>query len=116
MPHRARYSAGRATYRYLYNGKFSNISPLPWEGAYHCSELPLVFGTHFIHRGNSTPFEYLVGNYMQDVYFAFINNHTSLPDLGWPVYASNGSAMHFVPKDGVVNDLITASDLEAGCV
>jgi hypothetical protein len=52
---------------------------------------------------------------MQDLYFAFINDHNGLPDLGWPVYASNSSAMHFVPDNGIVSKLITASDLEVGC-
>lgn len=36
---RNRLLAGHPTYRYEYAGNFSNISPLPWFGAYHsCKE------------------------------------------------------------------------------
>lgn len=35
IPRRNRLAAGRTTYRYEYDGNFSNISPLPWMGAYH---------------------------------------------------------------------------------
>lgn len=55
---RARIAAGvEDVYRYLYAGNFSNISPRGWMGAYHGSELPLVFGTHGLWRGNSTELE-----------------------------------------------------------
>ncbi|KPI36837.1 Liver carboxylesterase B-1 [Cyphellophora attinorum] len=53
-----RYEAGLPTYRYEYKGNFSNISPLPWMGAYHASPLPLLFGTTDIasaHPFNVTP-------------------------------------------------------------
>lgn len=76
---------GYTTYRYLYSGNFSNITPLPWIGATHSgkfyflerleilslstspradsngrflAELPLLFGTHYEYRGNSTDFEW----------------------------------------------------------
>ncbi|KAI9690423.1 MAG: hypothetical protein M1822_009386 [Bathelium mastoideum] len=54
-----RYAVGVPTHRYLYAGNFSNVSPRPWEGAYHSSELPLIFGTSGVVRGASTPFELL---------------------------------------------------------
>ncbi|OQD96557.1 hypothetical protein PENSOL_c015G11969 [Penicillium solitum] len=34
------------TWRYLYHGNFSNVSPTAWLGAYHGSEMPIVFGTY----------------------------------------------------------------------
>lgn len=36
--------AGVPTYRYLYSGNFSNVSPLPWMGAFHsCKSIaPIV--------------------------------------------------------------------------
>jgi hypothetical protein len=55
---RARTAAGLTTYRYLFAGNFSNITPRYWLGAMHSSELPLVFGTHFEFNGNSTELEY----------------------------------------------------------
>ena len=33
-----REAAGLTTYRYIYSGNFSNVSPLPWMGAYHSCE------------------------------------------------------------------------------
>ncbi|OTA26318.1 hypothetical protein BTJ68_10564 [Hortaea werneckii EXF-2000] len=60
-----RETAGLTTYRYIYSGNFSNVSPLPWMGAYHSSELPMIFGTHYEYRGNSTPFEWEVAHTMQ---------------------------------------------------
>lgn len=41
-----RYSVGVPTFRYLYDGNFTDIYPAPWQGAFHRSELPLIFGTH----------------------------------------------------------------------
>lgn len=38
---KARYGGGRETFRYLYEGNFTNISPAPWMGAYH--ECSLIF-------------------------------------------------------------------------
>jgi hypothetical protein len=67
-------------YRYLYSGNFSNVTPRYWLGGMHsCScfltaslrgcawqthaneetaDIPLVFGTHYEYRGNSTEFEW----------------------------------------------------------
>lgn len=52
-----RNTGGLSTYRYQYAGNFSNVSPLPWFGAYHSAELPLLFGTHSEYGGPSTSFE-----------------------------------------------------------
>jgi hypothetical protein len=72
--YRLRAAAGIPTYRYLYAGNFSNISPRPWMGAYHQAELPLLFGTHGNHRGPSTKYENLVSEAMQDAWQAFADN------------------------------------------
>ncbi|TDZ30760.1 Acetylcholinesterase [Colletotrichum trifolii] len=47
---------GLETWRYMYSGNFTNIMP-GGPGAHHSAELPLIFGTHDIARGNSTVFE-----------------------------------------------------------
>ncbi|KAK8122704.1 Alpha/Beta hydrolase protein [Apiospora sp. TS-2023a] len=49
---------GHTTYRYLFAGNFSNITPRYWLGAMHSSDLPLIFGTHYQFRGNSTELEW----------------------------------------------------------
>ena len=56
---------GYTTYRYEYAGNFSNITPLPWIGATHSAELPLVMGTHPNYNSNSTPLEWDTSSMMQ---------------------------------------------------
>lgn len=54
---RVRQQTYHVTFRYEYGGNFSNISPEPWMGAYHSSELPMLMGTSGDFRGPSTPLE-----------------------------------------------------------
>ncbi|KAI0968148.1 Alpha/Beta hydrolase protein [Xylaria arbuscula] len=98
---------GYTTYRYEYGGNFSNISPRPWIGASHSSELPLVFGTHFEYRGNSTAFEWAVGDAMQDLWLSFAINPSVDPSSGnitWPKYRGPDSKTlaHLATDDQVV--------------
>jgi carboxylesterase type B len=79
--------ANLTTYRYLYAGNFSNISPLPWFGAYHSSELPMLFGTHYEYRSNSTEYQWETANAMQALWVSFAND----PERG-PVRISPGAA------------------------
>ncbi|KAH6884942.1 Alpha/Beta hydrolase protein [Thelonectria olida] len=80
---RLRSEAGAITYQYLYGGNFTNISPLPWLGAYHTAELPLVFGTYGI-DGKSTEFERRVSEKMQDSYLRFaVDPIDGLKNSGW---------------------------------
>lgn len=112
---RDRYAAGTSTFRYLYGGNFSNISPQWWEGAYHSSELPLIFGTHGIARGASTPFEVQVSEQMQDYWLAFAQDPINgLPKLGWEAYEPTGNGVLIGWKD-VVTQPITESKLEEPC-
>lgn len=37
-PSRMRLQNNIPTYRYIYHGNYTNISPVPWLGAYHGSE------------------------------------------------------------------------------
>ena len=37
---------GLTTYRYEYSGNFSSVTPFWWMGAYHASDIPMVFGTY----------------------------------------------------------------------
>ncbi|KAI0386481.1 para-nitrobenzyl esterase [Hypomontagnella monticulosa] len=88
----ARYrSAYAPTFRYLYKdpapegqSSFPNISPRPWERAYHNSELPLIFGTHSWFRGPSTPLENKVSAAWQELYVAFAEDGPEgIRKLGW---------------------------------
>ena len=110
-----RFAVGVPTYRYLYGGNFSNISPQWWEGAYHSSELPLIFGTSGIARGASTPFEIQVSMQMQDYWLAFAEDpFDGLPKLGWNAYTPEGDAV-LLGYEGVTTQPIKESRLEASC-
>ncbi|KAL3443771.1 Alpha/Beta hydrolase protein [Aspergillus insuetus] len=76
------------TFRYLNNASFPNISPRWWEGAYHTSELPLLFGTYAVYgNASATPLEAATSAKWQDLYVAFARDPViALPALGWPSY------------------------------
>ncbi|RMZ71844.1 para-nitrobenzyl esterase [Pyrenophora seminiperda CCB06] len=110
-----RYAANATTFRYLYTGNFSNISPQPWEGAYHSSDLPMYFGTYGIARGNGTAFERAVSEKTQDYYLAFAKDPVhGLPKIGWKAYEPNGEAV-LIAYDGKVVQGIEESVLEKPC-
>ncbi|KAK4496071.1 hypothetical protein PRZ48_012050 [Zasmidium cellare] len=87
-----RQTADVPTYRYEFKGNFTNISPLPWMGAYHESPLPYLFGQSgnvvgHPRTGASTPFELEFSSYMQDLWQAFIADPNSLEEQwNWPLY------------------------------
>lgn len=51
-------------WRYWYFGNWTNLDPFPWLGAYHSSEIPLVFGTSYL-EGPDSPLEKATSVYMQ---------------------------------------------------
>ncbi|KAH7024812.1 acetylcholinesterase [Microdochium trichocladiopsis] len=105
------------TYRYLYAGNFSNIAPRPWQGAYHQSEIPLLFGTHANYRGNSTELEWETSHAMQDAWLAFARDGVEgLAAVDWPVWDnSTGGGVVRVFGDGVPAKTGAPDDLEKGC-
>ncbi|KAL9094135.1 MAG: hypothetical protein Q9165_003550 [Trypethelium subeluteriae] len=111
-----RASAGVPTYRYVYAGNFSNISPKPWMGAYHQSELPLLFGTHGNYRGTSTKFEIPVSKAMQDAWRAFADNpQYGLAGQNWSQFNAHNDIARWFGDNGTVvrtgyGDLKTYND------
>lgn len=82
---RLRQQTDRATYRYVYAGNWTNLSPAPWLGAFHSSELPMLFGTHLNFRGESTELEYETSHAMQDAWAAFARDGArGLEEMGCP--------------------------------
>ncbi|KAF2849732.1 alpha/beta-hydrolase [Plenodomus tracheiphilus IPT5] len=77
-----RYAGGATTFLQLYDGNFSNITPLWWAGAYHSSELPMIFGTYDIARGEGTAFQNQVSEQMQDYWLAFAEDPVAAVLLG----------------------------------
>ncbi|RDW66208.1 carboxylic ester hydrolase-5 [Coleophoma cylindrospora] len=111
-----RLAAGRTTYRYMYEGNFTNISPKPWLGAVHGSELPILFGTHANYYGNSTALEYAVSHAMQDAYVAFAKDPVNgLATVGWPAYESAGGDVRVWARDGQVSQVSSLTEIEAEC-
>lgn len=82
--HSLRYQTNATNFYYFNNASFPNISPRFWEGAYHTSELPLLFGTFQLYgNASATPYEYSVSEYWQDMYLAFAKDPVNgLPALG----------------------------------
>ncbi|KAF2875900.1 para-nitrobenzyl esterase [Massariosphaeria phaeospora] len=110
-----RYASDALTFRWLYGGNFTNVSPQWWEGAYHTSDMPQIFGTAELLRGPSTPFEVKVSEQMQDYFLAFAKDPVDgLPKLGWNAYEPEGDAL-LIGRDGVVSQPIAQAKLEAGC-
>jgi carboxylesterase type B len=111
-----RYAANSTTFRYLYGGNFSNVSPQWWEGAYHSSDLPMIFGTYGLARGNGTVFQKQVSEKMQDFWVAFAEDPVhGLTRLGWNAYKGGaGDGVLFGYEDQVVQP-ISESRLDAPC-
>ncbi|KAG8672190.1 hypothetical protein FPOAC2_05558 [Fusarium poae] len=101
---RARAKFGYPTYRYYYTGNFFNISPLPWIGATHSAELPLLFGTHYEYHGNSTEYEWQVADGMQSLWLSFAKNPNNHPADGkgvtWPLYEPGQKKMVVFAETG----------------
>lgn len=116
-----RLADGIPVYRYLYSGNFTNLSPKPFLGAYHESELALIMGTHPLYRGNSTEFEYQVADLMQDSWLTFVasagNPATMSAEVGWPEWTSvdGGLVRSFAPAPGVTATNVNLHDLEKLC-
>lgn len=102
------------TYRYQYVGNFSNISPRPWMGAYHDTDLPMLFGTYNDFRGAGPEYESRVSQRLQDLVLAFMEDPVTGPKgLGWPDYTS-GQMMRFA-ADGVVAKNVSVQTVDGVC-
>lgn len=114
-----RASLNLTSYRMVYAGNFSNISPHPWMGAYHSSELPLLFGTYGDFQGAGTAFEKATSEAMQDFYLAFARDpEDGLARAGWPKYSSGLIEVFGGEEDGAQKAAFSESKdiLEDACV
>lgn len=121
------------TYRYQYAGNFSNVSPVPWFGAYHSSELPLIFGTHSEYGGPSTSFEWNVSYAMEALWLNFAEdpsrgpvrlaigddvaeNPTNASYFAWPQFQQGSSNMLLFAKQNKVMQLVSSKSIDDGCI
>lgn len=105
---KSRSEAGLKTYRSIYSGDFPNVSPLEWLNAYHCSDLPMLFGTHWEYdngQGESSDFEYETSEKMQDLLLAFMEDpHSGPGKLGWEDVGS-GKMLQFGVEGSAVSEV-----------
>lgn len=107
------------TYRYQYAGNFSGLSPLPWMGSYHTSDVPMFFGT-YERPGPVDAFQRGVAEAMQDALVAFVEDPegSQLRDLGWlPVLAQppDGVQLRFGAGARIAQN-ITVSEVDGSCL
>lgn len=107
-------------YRFQYAGRFPNLNPLEWTGAYHGSDVPMIFGTYEVVKGlgKATQLQIETSRAMQDHVLRFVKDPYRGPQkLGWkPLHAgaqrggkvlrfgANGKALQYidiVEVDGV---------------
>ncbi|KAK1148508.1 hypothetical protein N8T08_009514 [Aspergillus melleus] len=95
----ANVQAGSSTYRYYFNATFAdtqqprtypelNITNI---GAYHSTELGLVFGTYGIFGGNATNDEIALSKFIQGSWANFAKDPFAPEAPGWPAVINNGT-------------------------
>jgi carboxylesterase type B len=101
-------AAGIPTWRYYYNSTFANLQLVPDLGAFHSSEIPLVFGTYPV--VNATTEEMRLSEYMQTAWATFAKN-----PMGGPSWQE-------VPEVGVLGSVgdglrydVAAGKLDVRC-
>ncbi len=122
---RSRAEAGLKTWRYEYAGNFSSLTPLAWMGAYHGSDVPMVFGTfEALGDGGVTGFQDEVAARMQDDVLAFMEDaHGGLRRRGWLAWGeaegsevAGGRTMMRFASGGVVARNVSADEVDDACV
>jgi carboxylesterase type B len=73
-----------SVYRYTYGAIFANIQPVPNLGAWHSSELPILFGT--FNRSTATSAEVELSQNLQTAFANFVKNPNSSPAPHWHPY------------------------------
>ncbi|KAJ5274040.1 alpha/beta-hydrolase [Penicillium angulare] len=112
-----RESIGLDTYRYYWAGNFTNISPVPWLGAFHWTDLFMIFGTYHLDVGEVSQLEVDTSRTMQDFFLAYMKNSSTFSTLGWPAFNASASDGGIVLEfgNGTTVKNITGGWLDAGC-
>lgn len=106
------------TYRYEWAGNFSNIAPVSWLGAYHYSDLYMLFGSYGIAPGVITDLEVQTSERMQDYFLDFVSDPSSLPQNDWLEYQVNqtgGGKLAQFGADGQVVQFVDGHSVEGAC-
>ncbi|RMJ17653.1 hypothetical protein CDV36_002641 [Fusarium kuroshium] len=114
-----RESIGLETFRYFYVGNYPNISPEPWLGAYHWTDLLMIFGTYVKMVGDIPQAEIETSTAMQDFFLAFLKDGANMKNsVGWPEFRSKGKDGGLIlefGRDGSPTRNITGDYLDASC-
>lgn len=104
------------TYRYEWAGNFSNIAAPSWLGAYHYSDLYMLFGTYLIAPGAIPDLEVKTSEKMQDYFLSFATDPDSIGD--WPQYdtmqSTGGKLARFGADDQVVQ-FVDGNAVDGAC-
>lgn len=116
---RLRASADLLTYRFQFAGSFSNRDPYSWLGAYHSSDLYMMFGTYTINITGATEgptgLEIATSASMQDYVFAFLSDPVNGPKkMGWEPYTYGGQVLRFGADGKVVQD-VSGYEIDGPC-
>ncbi|KAK2059768.1 carboxylesterase [Colletotrichum caudatum] len=117
-------SAGHPTWRYRYFGNFPDltITTTPESGAWHTSELPVLFDTSPQSPVVSTRQQVEVGRYFRGAWAAFAKNPTSglLQFNGnqtWPNYQTDGSNVNRIGfQDQTATNLAYGATFDMSCL
>lgn len=99
-------AAGIPTWRYFFNASFQNLELFPGSGAYHSSEIPLVFGT--FPMSSASPSQQRLSAKMQRAWADFAKDPSKGP--GWarvPRLASFNSDAR--------DEILQMAEIDVGC-
>ncbi|ORX94929.1 Alpha/Beta hydrolase protein [Clohesyomyces aquaticus] len=110
-------------FRYQHAGTYPNLNPFEWLGAYHGSDIPLIFGTYGLpmsnNLGNASAFEAEVSRTMQDHIIAFARDPYHGPQkMGWsPLNANepNGGKLIRFGAGGKAVQYVNRIEVDAVC-
>ncbi|KAF5858115.1 hypothetical protein ETB97_004881 [Aspergillus alliaceus] len=106
------------TWRYLYHGNWSNLSPTQWLGAYHSSDVPIVFGTYNKSTIESpSPGEVAASKYIQGAWVAFAKDPWhGLHEYGWPQFTwQNRSLINLALDNRATATITSAEEWDSQC-
>jgi cholinesterase len=110
-------SANIPTWRYRYFGIFPDMTVSSEAGAWHASEIPLIFNTN-IPAPAATTAEIEIGNYMRGAWATFAKDpKNGLTNYGWPVYnTSQDTLVRLAYNNQSGPNLINPRRYDANCV
>ncbi|GME48564.1 Para-nitrobenzyl esterase [Neofusicoccum parvum] len=107
----ARAAAGVPVWRARYFGEWPNLNPLEWLGAYHSSDIPMIFGTSDL-NGPDTEVERATSEYYQSAWVAFAKDPARAleREFGWPVYGAETESLVELGYEGNVEAVFARGD------